>query len=319
MKSLRDVRKLEENYVGQDPPTILALRRKAIRLFPNNQRVAIYVNDNLHLEVAIPYTPNELGKQKISTVVNEESLPVFDMYAQFDEEFQPGDKVHVHRLYGLKLTKPVSGTVHRKIGNGLYHIKTHETAVATTHDIEEPAGKHNTHETNMTIREEIKGWKNAANDIAKARREAGNDAASVKLVTLKKDGSESGMHDATSHHKDEAEARATHDRIVGLNPNRKIKHNLYVGGKHVATLGEETEMVMEATIHSLHSITRAKTPATVRFRNGAQAMVHHGTAALVMKLHSMMKKSNKRRIENLVNASADGLKQVVDFATTHMK
>jgi hypothetical protein len=86
--------------------------------------------------------------------------------------------------------------------------------------------------------------------------------------------------------------------------------------------GEEVvseEPMLEATIHSLHKITKTKAPAMVKFKSGASAMVHHETAARIMKLHSMMKKANKRKIEGLVNSSPDGLKKVIEFATVHMK
>jgi hypothetical protein len=88
--------------------------------------------------------------------------------------------------------------------------------------------------------EAIKGWKNAASDIRKQRSAASDAKKSAVLVSLKKDGSESGMYDAKSYHASEEEARKKHDTITKLNPNRKIRHNLYVDGKKVDTLGEET-------------------------------------------------------------------------------
>jgi hypothetical protein len=90
------------------------------------------------------------------------------------------------------------------------------------------------------LEEAIKGWKNAASDIRKFRSAASDAKKSAMLVSLKKDGSESGMHDAKSYHASEEEARKKHETITKLNPNRKIRHNLYVDGKKVDTLGEET-------------------------------------------------------------------------------
>jgi len=90
------------------------------------------------------------------------------------------------------------------------------------------------------LEEAIKGWKNAASDIRKQRSAASDAKKSAVLVSLKKDGSESGMHDAKSYHASEEEARKKHETITKLNPNRKIRHNLYVDGKKVDTLGEET-------------------------------------------------------------------------------
>jgi hypothetical protein len=78
------------------------------------------------------------------------------------------------------------------------------------------------------VTEAIKGWKHAHSDMMKHRAESGKD---VHLVSLKKDGTESKMHDAKKSFKSEEEARAHHKRVKELNPNRTIAHNLYVGGK----------------------------------------------------------------------------------------
>lgn len=77
----------------------------------------------------------------------------------------------------------------------------------------------------------IKGWKHAHSDLAKIRRAAAEGEMEHKLVSLKKDGNESKMHDATKHFRSEEEARRYHDNIKHLNPNRSIRHNYYVNGK----------------------------------------------------------------------------------------
>lgn len=87
------------------------------------------------------------------------------------------------------------------------------------------------------LQEAIKGWKHAHSDLAKWRAAKKAAAQSVKLVSLKKDGSESKMHDAVKTFDTEAEAKEYHNRIVSLNPTRNIKHNLYVDGKLVGELG----------------------------------------------------------------------------------
>lgn len=88
------------------------------------------------------------------------------------------------------------------------------------------------------VNEEIKGWKNAASDIQKFRNAASNAKKSVKLVKLKKDGTESKMNDATSYYNSEKEARDKHNYWVEINPGRKIQHNLYVDNKLVCALKE---------------------------------------------------------------------------------
>jgi hypothetical protein len=86
------------------------------------------------------------------------------------------------------------------------------------------------------LTEAIKGWKNAQLDIAKSRSQAAQAGNNVKLVRLKKDGSESGMHNAASTYSSEQEARDKHENLKKLNPTSNIMHNLYVDGKLVEKL-----------------------------------------------------------------------------------
>lgn len=90
--------------------------------------------------------------------------------------------------------------------------------------------------------EAIKGWKHAHSDIMRNRAAQSAADNEVALHSLKKDGSESGMHDARKTFRSEEEAREYHKRVRGLNPNRNIRHNLYINGKHSETLGEEVEL-----------------------------------------------------------------------------
>lgn len=83
----------------------------------------------------------------------------------------------------------------------------------------------------QNVSEAVKGWKHAGRDLMKSRQEKSDAAKEVRLVSLKKDGSESKMHDAEKRFNSEDEARQHHERVKKLNPNRAIAHNLYVGDK----------------------------------------------------------------------------------------
>lgn len=89
------------------------------------------------------------------------------------------------------------------------------------------------------LMEAIKGWKHAHGDLMKLRAQKSAQSHTAKLVSVKKDGTESRMHDATSTYATEAEARAKHAYIVKLNPTRNIRHNLYVDDKFVEMLTPE--------------------------------------------------------------------------------
>ena len=84
--------------------------------------------------------------------------------------------------------------------------------------------------------EAIKGWKHAGSDLMKHRAAAYNAKQPAMLVSIKKDGTESKMHDAKTYHGSEDAARKKHADIVGLNPGRNIRHNLYVDNKLVGML-----------------------------------------------------------------------------------
>lgn len=100
----------------------------------------------------------------------------------------------------------------------------------------------------MRIDELIKGWKHAGKDITASRAARAEDAKSVKLVSLKKDGGESGMHDATTKHDSVEAALAYHQRIVGLNPKRRIAHNMYVNNQFdKALIGSLDEAISHRT------------------------------------------------------------------------
>jgi hypothetical protein len=48
-----------------DPPAVLVMKRKSIRQFPNNQRVALYYVDKIHKYVTVPYTSMQWSSSTI--------------------------------------------------------------------------------------------------------------------------------------------------------------------------------------------------------------------------------------------------------------
>ena len=56
-----------------NPPVMLVLKRRGIRIFPDGKRVALYVNEKLGLSFTIPYTPaGSSAKELIPGVQSEE-------------------------------------------------------------------------------------------------------------------------------------------------------------------------------------------------------------------------------------------------------
>lgn len=59
LKTLKEFRSLNEKEIDKDPmdpPAVLIMKRKSIRQFPGNQRVALYYVDKINKYVTVPYT-----------------------------------------------------------------------------------------------------------------------------------------------------------------------------------------------------------------------------------------------------------------------
>ena len=55
----------EASSSAVDPPAMLVLKRKAIRIFPDGKRVALYTNDPFGLSFAVPYNANGIDKNVV--------------------------------------------------------------------------------------------------------------------------------------------------------------------------------------------------------------------------------------------------------------
>lgn len=76
-----EVEIIEESLKG-DPPYTLVLKRKAIRLYPNDTKIALYYNERLKKYFSIPYSDTE----KIDAPVTAES---------FEQKFSKGIVEHI--------------------------------------------------------------------------------------------------------------------------------------------------------------------------------------------------------------------------------
>lgn len=76
-----------------DPPAVLIMRRKSVRQFPNNQRVALYYVDKIDKYVTVPYTAMQWGSP-----VEEEMEYTTDIIEQLEkivEQNYRGTVVHI--------------------------------------------------------------------------------------------------------------------------------------------------------------------------------------------------------------------------------
>ena len=63
---------LETSDTQHDPPMVMVLKRKGIRIFPDGKRVALYTNEQLGLTFTVPYVGGQVGNQNVMTGVQEE-------------------------------------------------------------------------------------------------------------------------------------------------------------------------------------------------------------------------------------------------------
>jgi hypothetical protein len=78
MKTLHEIKNtgelIDEKAIKGDLPMILLLKRKAVRLFPSGERVALYHSDKLGIDVSIPYSHDKDGPGSISGIATNEEV-----------------------------------------------------------------------------------------------------------------------------------------------------------------------------------------------------------------------------------------------------
>jgi len=99
----------------KDPPFVLVLKRKAIRLFPNKVKMALYYNQKLDKYFSIPYGPNVSAGPLQAEEAEEEQVTIVE--AVMDQ---------LHKIVGKKQANTV------KFANGQTRKVDHFTASAIT-------------------------------------------------------------------------------------------------------------------------------------------------------------------------------------------
>jgi len=94
-----------------EPPFVLVLKRKAIRLFPNDTRIALYYSDKINKYFSVPYSTDK----NIDAPVQAESV-----------ELEESVMKQLHKIVAGKQKQTV------KFGNGQTKSIDHFTASAIT-------------------------------------------------------------------------------------------------------------------------------------------------------------------------------------------
>jgi hypothetical protein len=111
-----------DDYISEstikDPPMMLILKRRGIRIFPDGKRVALYNNDKLGLSFTIPYAGNDSEQELIgvqSEEVSDDIMENIDQVARYAQEETPkATAKHMKFTDGskLKVSHGVAKAIH---------------------------------------------------------------------------------------------------------------------------------------------------------------------------------------------------------------
>ena len=102
----------------QNPPVIIVLRRRGIRIFPDGRRVALYDNKQLGLAVTIPYKGGNFKPTIVPNVTTEEVEHIdenLDALAKIANSAKPGT-VKFKDGSSTKVHPQVAGVIHQLHG-----------------------------------------------------------------------------------------------------------------------------------------------------------------------------------------------------------
>jgi len=101
---------LEGVDTPHDPPAVLVLKRKSIRMYPDNTRIALYYNNTLDKYFSVPYGPKiDAAIQSEETQIQESVMDTLHRIVKSKQhepvQFADGTKVKVDHYTASALTK----------------------------------------------------------------------------------------------------------------------------------------------------------------------------------------------------------------------
>lgn len=127
---------MDSNITKKDPPAVLVMKRKAIRMFPNGERVALYYVDKINKYVTVPYSIVDGGKSFKEEYVEENVIhhlnDIVSNHSAKPIKFKDGKsmKVDVQTANAvLNVHKALNDENKKKIENMAHKSKEHFTRV----------------------------------------------------------------------------------------------------------------------------------------------------------------------------------------------
>lgn len=278
----------------RDIPTIIVLKRKAIRVFPDNQKIALYYSQALDKYVSVPFSPKDealgihMSEQKkiLKKVITEETqeLPV---------PFSPRDsfRKNLTELREEKLNEapPVLGAA---VVAGLRAAAASGAAKTVV-----KYGK-------RIVRKAISGAKNLASKAAGAI--AGAAASDDEKKSESKPEKKSGGSDyeftkaGRASHNVSSPQRATAD-LSSVHSERQRNKAAW-------------KNIQESNFNIIKSIAQNKEASGTIVFGEKTISINNRIAKRIMNLYESLNVENKKKTRAMLNESAESFKKIVNFA-----
>lgn len=131
--NLTELVAMDAHLSPHDPPAVLLMRRKAIRLFPNGERVALYYVDKINKYVTVPYLPaanwtNNVREENLEENVIHHLKNIVDNHTAKSIKFKDGKsmKVDVQTAHAvLKVHSALNDENKKKVADMAHKSKEH--------------------------------------------------------------------------------------------------------------------------------------------------------------------------------------------------
>ena len=133
---LTELTAMSADITKKDPPAVLVMKRKAIRMFPNGERVALYYVDKINKYVTVPYSvvddERSFKEEYVEESIIHHLTDIVNNHTAKPVKFKDGKsmKVDVQTANAvLNVHKAVNDENKKKIENMAHKSKEHFTRV----------------------------------------------------------------------------------------------------------------------------------------------------------------------------------------------
>ena len=276
---------IEEPIILQedkDPPLVLVIKRKAIRMYPDGTRIALYYNERLQKYFSVPY---QYGPGMDAPIQSEEVEQIDELSSNLLDRYKEKAKKSSDSLASqgkykqandrtLNVMKATGKQIEKTTANIRKHLNKEEV------ELEEASND---------------PWKDKHFGPTKIIKQKYHVKTDTKSYNVKAD-NEDHAHKLVTNH-------APGSKIVSI--------------EHKGRIMEET--IDEAVMDTLHKIVDNKSAQSVKFASGHTRKVDHFTASAITQVHKALNDENKKKFADMVHKSPEHFMKASDFAFKRAK